>query len=47
MEMKKIMMLFMFKNKKINGIVPITEDRNIFFKLVILVNNKLTPSKIT
>ena len=46
-EINKFTLLFIFKNKNIKGIVPITEDKNIFLKLVILVNNILTPINIT
>ena len=46
-EIKKTNILLIFKNKKINGIVPITDDKNIFLILVILVKRMLTPSSIT
>ena len=46
-EISKFMILFTFINRNINGIVPITDDKKIFLRLVILVNSKLTPSKIT
>ena len=44
-EIKKTNILFIFKNKKINGIVPITDDKNIFLMLVILVNRTLNNQK--
>ena len=46
-EIEKIIILLIFKNKKISGIVPITDDKNIFFILVILVKRILTPRRIT
>lgn len=46
-EIKKINILLIFRNKNINGIVPITDDKNIFFILVILVKRILTPRRIT
>lgn len=46
-EISKFMILFTFINRNINGIVPITDDKKIFLRLVILVNNKLTPNNIT
>ena len=42
----KIIILDILINKKINGIKPITDDKNIFFKLDIRFNKILVPSKI-
>ena len=46
-EIKKFILLFVFRNKNINGIVPMTDDKNIFFIFVILVNKVDTPNNIT
>ena len=46
-EIIRFIKLLIFINKNISGIVPITDDKKIFFRFVILVNNKLTPSNIT
>lgn len=46
-EIIRFIILFKLTNRNISGIVPITDDKKIFFRLVILVNNKLTPSNIT
>ena len=37
--------LLIFINKNTNGIVPITDDKNIFLNLLILFNNKLVDVK--
>ena len=39
--------LLIFRKRKIKGIVPTIDDNKIFLKLVILVNNRLTPINIT
>ena len=44
---KKTKTLLIFKKINIIGIVPIIDDNRIFLKLVILVNNILTPTNIT
>ena len=46
-EIRKFNKLFIFKNINIKGMVPTTDDKNIFLKFVILVNNRPTPSNIT
>ena len=46
-ERKNTKILLIFRKMNIIGIVPMMEDNKIFFKLVILVNNILTPTNIT